>query len=79
MTNNIISSRSWCVNGDMTVVVVATEGFAHDWAAYIGAVPSDALPSVALKTVADGGTKLFQDVALGIFPESKDWGMSYRY
>lgn len=50
------------------VLVVATEGQVHDWAAYIDAVPG-ICHDKEYKLVASEGTKLPYKIARIIFPE----------
>lgn len=60
---------------DTHVVVVATEGWNKDWAAYIGAVLGKDYETES-KVVKEWGTKLRKKVAEAIFPHWKD--LDYR-
>jgi len=60
---------------DSRVLVVAVEGYAHDWAAYIGAVQGkDHLKES--EDVERNGSKLSREIAEVLFPEFKD--LHYR-
>ena len=60
---------------DQRVIVVAVEGHAGDWAAYIGAVRG-LCHDVEWKEVAEHGNKLAKELAEFLFPEFKD--LQYR-
>jgi len=60
---------------DSRVIVVAVEGYAGDWAAYIGAVEGRDHEE-EWKEVERNGTKLSRELAEFLFPEFKD--LQYR-
>ena len=60
---------------DRRVLVVAVEGYAHDWAAYIGAVPGENHDEEA-EEVTRHGSKLPRELAEFLFPHFKD--LHYR-
>ncbi len=60
---------------DVRVIAVATEGYAEDWAAYIGAVEGKNHQQ-EWQEVKDTGTKLPKAIAEVLFPEFKD--LNYR-
>ena len=60
---------------DRRVLVVAVEGYANDWAAYIGAVAGKDHQKEWLD-VRDHGSKLPREVAEVLFPNFKD--LHYR-
>ena len=61
---------------DPKVIVVAIEGSANDWAAYIGAVRGEN-HNLEYREVAEHGSKLPKDVAEVLFPDFKD--LTWRY
>ena len=60
---------------DRRVLVVAVEGYAHDWAAYIGAVEGKNHVE-EVEEVARHGSKLSRELAEFLFPHFKD--LHYR-
>ena len=60
---------------DCRVLVVAVEGYAHDWAAYIGAVEGKN-HNEEVEEVARHGSKLSRELAEFLFPQFKD--LQYR-
>lgn len=60
---------------DSRVIVVAVEGYAGDWAAYIGAVAGKDHEE-EWKEVEKQGSKLRRELAEFLFPEFKD--LKYR-
>jgi len=60
---------------DQRVIVVAVEGYAGDWSAYIGAVRG-LCHNVEWTEVRDNGSKLSRELAELLFPEFKD--LQYR-
>jgi len=60
---------------DQRVIVVAIEGHANDWAAYIGAVAGKNHQE-EWKEVLAQGSKLSRELAEFLFPEFKD--LQYR-
>lgn len=61
---------------DSKVLVVAMEGYAGDWVAYIGAVPGESHREEWV-LVRDHGSKLPKEVAELLFPDFKD--LVWRY
>ena len=53
---------------DIHVLVVASEGYCGDWAAYIGAVDGDS-HDFEWQEVLDHGSKLSEKVAEVLFPD----------
>lgn len=62
---------------DNHVLVVAIEGYANDWAAYIGAVKGENYEEEWCE-VAEHGTKLPRTVAELLFPSFAEY-LSWRY
>jgi len=60
---------------DQKVIVVAVEGYADDWAAYIGAVKGED-HETEWEEVKDHGSKLAREVAELLFPQFRE--LHYR-
>jgi len=60
---------------DSKVLAVASEGYAGDWAAYIGAVRGDNFDRES-QEVLEHGSKLRESVAKLLFPDFRD--LDYR-
>lgn len=56
---------------DNHVIAVAAEGYADDWAAYIGQMAGDSLDT-DVHSVRRTGRKLPYEVAIILFPQFKD-------
>ena len=63
----IFRHEYWNANGYATAIV-AVEGHAHDWAAYIGAQPDPSSREETLAWVAQFGCKLSRELANAVFP-----------
>lgn len=59
--------RYWNSNG-MGMAIVAVEGAADDWAAYIGALPDPATEQLTVEWTRAYGCKLSEREALAFFP-----------
>jgi hypothetical protein len=62
---------------DNHVIAVGVEGYGHDWAAYIGAVPAKD-HEVEWEDAMNHGSKLSKGLAEAIFPEFAKSGLHYR-
>ncbi len=59
--------------------MVAAEGRAKDWAAYIGTYPMwSNNPDVSARGIAERGARLPEHIALAVWPELADSGLKYR-
>ena len=70
----IIASRYWNTNGH-AVAIVAVEGYASDWACYLGGSDHTQREQDALNDVAAHGAKLSERDARHFFP---DISLAYR-
>lgn len=70
----IIASRYWNSNGH-AVAIVAVEGYAADWACYIGSSDFTDYENDVLADVASRGAKLAEKEARFFFPSIQ---LSYR-
>ena len=63
----VLAYSYWNVNG-CGIVIIAREGYADDWAAYIGALPGHHTEQEAIAHVAASGAKLSRVQAARWFP-----------
>ena len=73
----ILGNRSWYANG-MGVQIVAVEGAANDWAAYIGGVAYTDPEGAAMEWVGRHGCKLSEEEATFFFPHIASSDLKYR-
>jgi hypothetical protein len=74
----LVQHRYWNANG-ANILIVAHEGGAKDYAAYIGARPGWDAPDTALVPfVLEHGDKIEQSFAEFLFPSFKELGLTYR-
>jgi len=64
----VLAYTYWNVGG-VGIVIMAREGFADDWAAYIGALPGHATEAEAIAHTAAHGAKLVPEQAQRWFPK----------
>lgn len=71
--------RYWNANG-FTICIVAKEGLAKDWAAYIGATATIRyLEQETVSFVERNGCKIERGLAEFLFPDFVEAGLEWRY
>lgn len=66
--DRVLSYSYWNINGS-GIVILAREGYADDWAAYIGALHGYHTEQEAIAHAASQGAKLSRDQATRWFPQ----------